>query len=520
MKITSRPFQLLVSLLKETRKTCTVVEQSCGGVIQASIMAQPGASAVFFGGTVAYNTRKAKPLLLNDDILHQSLTQNNPSTCSTAESYIQSKMEWTAKTSVAFCKAMDTDYAIAEGGAVGPTFSHDDMKTGFAVVAVAGKGKDGKVSLLSQEIIRSHTANRQDNMRFFADEAATLATRTIMGETSSSGETINRVETEPEPARALILERATHLRTDAEALGELEGSANFIILQGNQVLVKSNPTSTGRQLAFLDQKQLSSLGDTHQKTFLGLLGGKTPVFGVDLLLEDKGSGISVPTNTEFVVTRSTAPLLDGLENELALHATAYAEWQRRSSYCNMCGGPTVLIDGGTCRRCTQCSAATWPRQDPSMICAVSSRDGERILLAHSMHHAPRFNTVLAGFVEAGETLEAAVAREAYEETGIRIDEGSVKYVGSQPWPFPQSCMFGFTATADDTNELTVDTNELVSARWFSKDDVVRAAAIEGPTMQKAFAQSVLENDPDLPLLIPPKGVIARRLIDKWLAGDM
>jgi nicotinamide mononucleotide (NMN) deamidase PncC len=249
MKITSRPFQLLVSLLKETKKTCTVVEQSCGGVIQASIMAQPGASAVFFGGTVAYNTRKAKPLLLNDDILHQSLTQNNPSTCSTAESYIQSKLEWTAATSVAFCKAMDTDYAIAEGGAVGPTFSHDDMKTGFAVVAVAGKGKDGKVSLLSQEIIRSHTANRQDNMRFFADEAATLATRTIMGETSSSGETINRVETEPEPARALILERATHLRTDAEALGELEGSANFIILQGNQVLVKSNPTSTGRQLA-------------------------------------------------------------------------------------------------------------------------------------------------------------------------------------------------------------------------------------------------------------------------------
>lgn len=119
----------------------------------------------------------------------------------------------------------------------------------------------------------------------------------------------------------------------------------------------------------------------------------------------------------------------------------------------------------------------------------------------------------------GETLEAAVAREAYEETGVRIDEGSVKYVGTQPWPFPQSCMFGFTATADHDQPLNVDTNELVSAGWFSRDDVAKAATIPGPTMQKGFAQATLKENPNLPLLIPPKGVIARKLIDKWFDGE-
>jgi NAD+ diphosphatase len=153
-----------------------------------------------------------------------------------------------------------------------------------------------------------------------------------------------------------------------------------------------------------------------------------------------------------------------------------------------------------------------------MIAAVSSRCGERILLARSKRHPVKFYTVLAGFVEAGETFEAAVAREAFEETGIRIDEGSATYVGSQPWPFPQSCMIGFLATADDTAPLNVDTVELLDARWFDKNDVAKAALVEGATMQPAVAEAALKKDPSLPLLIPPQGVIARKLIDRWLAG--
>ena len=521
MTIVSRPFQKLVSVLKRAQKTCTVVEQSCGGLIQTSIMAQPGASKVFLGGSVAYNTRKCKPLLLNDDELHESLMRNKTAITS-AESYIQSKLDWTAKTSIAFCEAMETDYAIAESGATGPTFQFDDMKTGFAVVAVAGKDATGRVSLLNQEVVHSHTADRQGNMRLFANEAASLVTQTIQKHHIITAPESIHISTEPEPAKALLLDRATHLRRDAEKLKGLEKLGKFVLLHGNKILLESNPEDSGMRLAYLQLADLENVGGKHRKTFLGILSGDIPVFGVDVLLsEDEKEGkIKVPDETVFMTTRSTAPLLKyGIENELALHATAYAEWQRRSSYCSLCGGATELVDGGTCRRCTQCKVPSWPRQDPSMICAISSRDGQRILLAHSSRHSKRFHTVLAGFVEVGETLEAAVAREAFEETGIRIDEGSVKYVGTQPWPFPQSCMFGFTATADDEQVLNVDTDELVSARWFSRDEVAEAAAITGPTMKKDFVEDLLEKEPNLPLLIPPKGVIARLLIDKWFAGE-
>jgi len=151
-----------------------------------------------------------------------------------------------------------------------------------------------------------------------------------------------------------------------------------------------------------------------------------------------------------------------------------------------------------------------------LIAAIISRDGDKILLAHSQRHPPKLSTVLAGFVEVGETFEKAVARETYEETGIRIDEDSVQYLGSQPWPFPQSTMIGFMATADASQTLNIDEDEIVSARWYDVDEVRAAAAIEGATMRKEVAKAAIEANPDLPLLIPPKGVIARRLIDNWL----
>ena len=130
------------------------------------------------------------------------------------------------------------------------------------------------------------------------------------------------------------------------------------------------------------------------------------------------------------------------------------------------------------------------------------------------------HTVLAGFVEAGETFEAAVARETWEETGIRIDEGSVEYIGSQPWPFPQSCMIAFTATADDSQVLNIDENELVEAKWFDRRDVEAATRVEGAVMQHEVAKAALAAaDPTLPLLVPPKRVIARTLIDTWLNSN-
>lgn len=155
-----------------------------------------------------------------------------------------------------------------------------------------------------------------------------------------------------------------------------------------------------------------------------------------------------------------------------------------------------------------------------MITAVSSRDGEKILLARSPRHPEKMYSVLAGFVEAGETMERAVAREVFEETGIRIDSDSVQYVASQPWPFPQSTMIGFVAQADENQELDIDPNEILAARWFDRAEVQAATMIEGPVMQREVAKAVVAADPSINLLIPPRGVIARKLIETWLNGSI
>ena len=124
MSLTSANFRRLVSALKQAKATTTVVESCCGGLIQSSIMAQPGSSAVYWGGTVSYNTRKARPLLLNDANLHADLTK--PLVSGDAESeenlYVRSKIEHTKRVARAYCEQMETDFAIAESGASGPTF--------------------------------------------------------------------------------------------------------------------------------------------------------------------------------------------------------------------------------------------------------------------------------------------------------------------------------------------------------------------------------------------------------------
>uniref|UniRef100_A0A7S2BT15 NAD(+) diphosphatase n=1 Tax=Octactis speculum TaxID=3111310 RepID=A0A7S2BT15_9STRA len=128
-------------------------------------------------------------------------------------------------------------------------------------------------------------------------------------------------------------------------------------------------------------------------------------------------------------------------------------------------------------------------------------------------------TALAGFVEAGETLEECVAREVHEETGVTVDAGSVRYLKSQPWPFPQSSMVAFTATADHTAELNIDTDELVCARWYPREMVAAAATVKDAVMDHDVAKAALDARPDLELLIPPPNVVARDLIDAWLASS-
>jgi NADH pyrophosphatase NudC (nudix superfamily) len=421
------------------------------------------------------------------------------------------------------------------------------MTRGFAVVAIAGKRADGTVAVLQQEIIRSepHT-ERTDNMQLFANAAANLAYTTLTMDYPSivlhddhsitaspiAGEIPTTATAAAVPSAAFALDRATRLRSHSTALDELEQQEDhvrYVILRGNQMLVNA---STQTNLALLRRHEMNTMLSSTEtrKTFLGLatwddqppLSKSTALFGMDIIdptrhkNDDEMDRFLEAHSASWVDTRTTAPLFEPSDNQLALYATAMAEWQRRTGYCTRCGGSTTFNDGGTSATCTKCLAKSWPRQDPSMIAVISSRDGQRVLLGHAQRHPPKLYTVLAGFVEAGETFEAAVARETWEETGVIVDPGSVRYIGSQPWPFPQSCMIGFTATADDTAPLTVDPNELEHAAWFSKADVALAARVPGSTMQRSVAEAAVRDDPTLPLLIPPKGVIARKLIDSWL----
>jgi cysteinyl-tRNA synthetase len=531
-------FGRLVQTLKTHQATLSVIESSTGGLISAGIMGQPGASAVYWGGSIAYNTKKSQPFLLNDAALHQRLSQKPPSGNNSKEAYIHSKVDWTCQAALAFLDEVGTDFCLAQNGATGPTFRPPDLHHGFSVVAVAARHTNTS-RVVCHQIFTSDHAQRQANMEYFAQQAAVLAeeaVRQVKEGTTTMADPVFQEFTNP-PVSTDHFDRATHLRSQPDELHQLSLQAQYMVLHKNFTLFQSpasfsssSSPAAPRRIVTLSLDQLNKVidmtGFQTTTSFLGLLNDSQPLFSVDFV---KGKGqaamdtetlsfhlAQVSEGSVWEDTRTVAPLLSTLDNELALHATALAQWQRRAPYCTVCGDKTTLLDGGTCRKCTSCGSVSWPRQDPSMITVVSSRDNQRVLLARSPRHPEGLHTALAGFVEAGETMERAVAREVFEETGVRIDADSIQYVASQPWPFPQSTMVGFLAVADDSQGLNLDSNEIVSARWFDRNEVVAATQVEGPVMQPEVAKAAFAADPTLKLLVPPRGVLARTLLETWL----
>jgi NAD+ diphosphatase len=184
------------------------------------------------------------------------------------------------------------------------------------------------------------------------------------------------------------------------------------------------------------------------------------------------------------------------EGSLLAYARAVVTWSRAHRFCGRCGHPTRSEEGGHVRRCDNavCAAQHFPRTDPAIIVLVEDHD--RCLLGRKDTWPAGVYSALAGFVEPGESLSEAVAREVREETGIHVDH--VRYRSSQPWPFPASIMLGFHARRTG-GELAIDLHELSDARWFDRDEVA----------------SRHENDAGLPSRVS----IARRLIAEWLSGD-
>ena len=189
--------------------------------------------------------------------------------------------------------------------------------------------------------------------------------------------------------------------------------------------------------------------------------------------------------------------LDDKDAPLFACALSLANWHSRHPHCSVCGHGSEIVRGGWSRRCPNCSAEHFPRSDPVVI-MLAEHDG-RLLLGRQPHYPPDRYSALAGFVEPGETIEAAVAREISEEAGIQVAD--VRYIASQPWPFPSSLMIGCHARAL-SDDLTVDFTELEDARWFTRDEV-------------AAALTRVDNPPFLP---PPRHAIARTLLEHWLAA--
>ncbi len=273
------------------------------------------------------------------------------------------------------------------------------------------------------------------------------------------------------------LDRADHLRADPAAIAELHrhGEARQLVWENGapaideQGCLRWEPVSGEPPL-------LLGLNDRHPR-FSAIPDGDAPA--------------------NAYAHFQLLSLLDAAEAPTFAAALSLANWHRRHRHCPGCGSTTDPNRGGWSRMCASCGSEHYPRVDPVVI-MLAEHDG-RLLLGRQPQYVPGRYSALAGFVEPGESIEAAVARELKEEAGITVRD--VRYLTSQPWPFPNSLMIGaWAAAADDS--LRIDTNELEDARWFSRADVLAAVA----------------GDPAAPFQAPPRSAIARTLLELWVHG--
>jgi len=281
------------------------------------------------------------------------------------------------------------------------------------------------------------------------------------------------------PLSRSTVDRAAHIRSDEAALERAWQSALILHFNGNEFLTEGN------SLTMLKAQQIEGSGE---RIFLGL-HQEQPYF----LWCSEGN---IGDDESYKTLREVSAELTSLEIGLAVHGQAVAHWHHKHPICAQCGVATLPALGGSIRRCVS-GHEHYPRTDPAIIVLVKDKNDRILLGRQAVWPEHRFST-FAGFVEAGESFEQCVIREVFEEAGVSVSD--IHYLGSQPWPFPQSLMIAFEATIQDPENARPDGEEIVEIRWFDRNELY-ASIMEGT------------------LLLPPSISVARAMIQSWYGED-
>jgi NAD+ diphosphatase len=290
------------------------------------------------------------------------------------------------------------------------------------------------------------------------------------------------------------VDRATDKRNDAAWVEAAwaDPRTRVLVVNDSQALIQSD----GDQLELVFVPPSEAPAGT--RFLLGVDDEDVAYFGVSGVLSAEGTVRSAETVVKPMALRQVGAVLSDRDAGLMTHAVALAYWHDTHTHCPRCGTATVPAPAGHLTTCPADGTEHFPRLDPAVIMLVTDPD-DRCLLARNAAWPQRRMSVLAGFVEPGESVEHAVAREVFEETAITV--GQIRYLGSQPWPMPRSLMLGFQAVAAGGQHIVVDSEEIGEAHWFSRAEL-RASIDQGE------------------LAIAPTSSIARRLIEFWYGAEL
>jgi NAD+ diphosphatase len=306
--------------------------------------------------------------------------------------------------------------------------------------------------------------------------------------------------------RELNLDRAGEARKDRLWIEQqwTRQQCRVLVLRDDKSLMRrSSEESVGHELIHIPQADIRDLvSEPGQVVFLGS-DDDGPLFALDVSSHHDSVDETFPDDGEFIDLRDVGWLLDAQQAAQLAYARGLVFWNRNHRYCGTCGSPTRSEYGGHMRRCSDstCARMHFPRTDPAVIMLVediSDPGRPRCLLARNSRFPSRMMSTLAGFVDPLESLEETVAREVFEECGIRVDQ--IEYQASQPWPFPSSIMLGFRARALNL-DIVVDGEEIEEAYWFEAEQLRR------------FGE--WGDDGDY-FCLPRRDSIARYLVETWV----